>query len=152
MIRITSLRKGDVVKLVKSSSYDNEVFHAVVIDMLNGGAKAFIEMLEYKKSYGKIEAQIKLYQGTDDVSIFPTDQKEVKNYFDEALMRLENDIEDDRKKLQEKIDGLAKAREFASGELCKKLTSPDYIEESQTEFDKRLAEKNDQILRLQQTN
>ncbi len=152
MIRITSLRKGDVVKLVKSTSYENEVRYAVVIDLLNDGTNTFIEMLEYKKNYNNIDVELKVYKGTDDVSIFPTDQSEVEEYFNEMLKRLEKNISDKREELQKMINGLEKAKEFTSGELSKKLTTPAYAEESQPEFDKKLAEKEEQIRKLQEVN
>ena len=55
VIKITSLVKGDTVKIIKSEYSSNEIRYGVVIDLMNDGTKTFIEMLEYQESYNDVD-------------------------------------------------------------------------------------------------
>jgi len=48
-------------------------------------AKALIEAVEYKVSYGEIEADRKIIGGDADVAIFPATVAEVEEHFLSAL-------------------------------------------------------------------
>ncbi len=151
VIKITSLKKGDVVKMIETSSYSSpESYFAVVLDMLNDGENTFIELLKYKKSYGSVNAEIKLYKGTDDISLFPTSLDELKTHFEDSIQSIEKDIEKDKEVLQKKIEGVEKAREFISGELSKKLTEVEFSEIEQSKFIQLQKEKQERIKALEE--
>lgn len=134
VIKITNVKKGDILKIAKEEYSSVELYYGVVIDLLNTGSKSYITILQYKKSYGDISAEIKTFKGTEDLSIFPAEINEVKEYFEEAVNKLEKTIEEDKEKLQTKIDAVNKAKEFISGELSKTLSVVDYQEITQKEF------------------
>lgn len=141
VIKITSLTKGDVVKIIEKEYQDNyKTCYGVVIDLLNSGTKTFIQILKYEKSYGDVKAEIKTFSGEDDLTMFPATVEEVKDFFSGAIERLKSDIEDAKKKLQEKIEAVKKAQEFASGELSKGLSEPEFTETPQKEFDAKKQE------------
>lgn len=149
VIKITSLKKGDVVKMIESSSYSSpESYYAVVLDMLNDGENTYLELLKYKKSYGDVDAEIKLYKGTDDISLFPTSIEEIKEHFEDCISKIEKGIEDDKEKLQKKIEGLNKAKDFISGELSKNLTVVEFSEIEQSKFLQIQREKQEQLKAL----
>lgn len=149
VIKITSLKKGDVVKMIESSSYSSpESYYAVVLDMLNDGENTYLELLKYKKSYGDVNAEIKLYKGTDDISLFPTSIEEIKEHFEDCISKIEKGIEDDKEKLQKKIEGLNKAKDFVSGELSKNLTVVEFSEIEQSKFLQIQREKQEQLKAL----
>ena len=50
VIKITSLKKGDVVKMIESGYSSPESYFAVVLDLLNDGENTYIELLKYKKN------------------------------------------------------------------------------------------------------
>ena len=152
VIKITNLKKGDVVKMIADGGYSSpEIFYAVVLDLLNDGENTFIEMLQYKKNYSSVKAEIKLFKGTDDISLFPTTTDEVKEYFESAIKQTEDDIEFKKEELQKKIDGLEKAKEFASGELSKKLSEVEYSEMQQEKYDAIKAEKQERLKELSES-
>lgn len=148
VIKITSLKKGDVVKLIESNYSSPESYFAVVLDLLNDGENTFIELLKYKNNFGYVNAEIKLYKGGDNVSLFPTDISELQEHFDGSIKSIEKDIENKKDELQKKIDGLAKVKEFVSGELQKKLTMVDYKEITQEQFNQIKQEKEVKIKEL----
>ena len=122
VIKITSLVKGNVVKIIDdSSSYSTDIKYGVVIDLMNDGSKTFLEILEYKKSYGDVSAEIKLYSGDKELNLFPASVDEVKEYFETTLSYISKSIEQDKENLQKKINGFEKAKQFVSGELSKNL-------------------------------
>ena len=149
VIKITSLKKGDVVKMVESNYSSIESYYAVVLDMLNDGENTFIELLRYKKRYDEVDAEIKLYKGTDDISLFPTSLYELKEHFESSIKCIEKSINDDKEKLQKKIEGLNKAREFVSGELSKTLTEVEFSEIEQSKFIQLQKEKQERIKELE---
>jgi hypothetical protein len=141
VIKITSLKKGDTLKLIKKEYSDSySTYYGVVLDLLNSGTKSFIQILEYEKSYGEVKTKIKTYSGEDDLTVFPATPDEVKDYMSGTVEYLEDEIEKTKKQLQEKIESLEKAKEFMSGELSKKLSTPEYSEITQSEFEAKRQE------------
>lgn len=147
VIKITNLKKGDVVKKISTRYQEAEISYAIVLDMMNDGENTFIEMLEYEKSYSDIKSTIKVYKGGDDLSIFPADIEEVKEYMQDTLKSIEQKIEDKKEELQKLISGLGKAKEFISGELSRELSSPEYKELTQKDYDQH---KEDREARLKE--
>lgn len=152
VIKITSLKKGDVVKMIETKYSEPESYFAVVLDMLNDGENTFIELLRYKKSYDDVYAEIKLYKGSDDISLFPTDIDELKEYFSSAVNKIEENIKEDKEKLANKISALAKAKEFISGELSKKLTAVEFSEVEQSKYVQLQEEKRARLEALENEN
>lgn len=141
VIKITSLVKGNVVEIIEKEYSDTyKTCYGVVLDLLNSGTKTFIQILKYEKTYNNVKAEIKTYAGTDDLTIFPATIEEVKEFFSESISNLELTIEDEKKKLQEKIEAVKKAKAFANGELSKSLSEPEFFEISQKEFDQKKQE------------
>lgn len=141
VIKITSLVKGNVVKLIEKEYGDSfKTSYGVVLDLLNSGTKTFIQILKYEKSYGGVKAEIKTFGGEDDLTIFPSTVEEVKEFFSGSIQKLESDIEDEKKKLQDKIEAVEKAKKFANGELSKTLSEPEFTETTQKEFDAKKQE------------
>lgn len=135
VIKITSLVKGSVVKIIEKEYSDSyKTCYGVVLDLLNSGTKTFLQILKYEKSYSEIKGEIKTYSGEDDLTIFPSSPEEVKEFFSEAIDYVSNQIEEDKKKLQEKIEALEKAKMFTNGELSKELSEPGFSEITQEEY------------------
>ena len=142
VIKITSLVKGNVVKIIDdSSSYSTDIKYGVVIDLMNDGSKTFLEILEYKKSYGNVSAEIKLYSGDKELNLFPASVDEVKEYFETTLSYISKSIEQDKENLQKKINGFEKAKQFVSGELSKNLLETSFVEMTQADFDAKKMER-----------
>ena len=142
VIKITSLVKGNVVKIIDdSSSYSTDIKYGVVIDLMNDGSKTFLEILEYKKSYGDVSAEIKLYSGDKELNLFPASVDEVKEYFETTLSYISKYIEQDKENLQKKINGFEKAKQFVSGELSKNLLETSFVEMTQADFDAKKMER-----------
>ena len=142
VIKITSLVKGNVVKIIDdSSSYSTDIKYGVVIDLMNDGSKTFLEILEYKKSYGDVSAEIKLYSGDKELNLFPASVDEVKEYFETTLSYISKSIEQDKENLQKKINGFEKAKQFVSGELSKNLLETSFVEMTQADFDAKKMER-----------
>ena len=141
VIKISTLVKGDVLKIISKKYSDTyETKYGVVLDLMNTGNKTFIQILEYTKDYNSVEAEIKTYAGTDDLTIFPATLDEVKSYFKEAINTVKENIKEKKKELQDKIEALKKAESFANGELSKSLTEPEFLEITQDEFNKKKQE------------
>jgi hypothetical protein len=140
VLRVTALKKGDVVKLIEKEYSSNEIYYAVVIDMLNTGKETFLQLLQYKTQYGDISASIKTYDGTKDIALFPATIEEVQEHFESAIKSMKTKIEDKKKELQKEQDALVKLEGFVDGELSKKLTTASFEEITQETYNKRVEE------------
>lgn len=141
VIKITSLVKGNVIKILEKEYQDTfKTHYGVVIDLLNSGKDSFVTLLTYEKSYGELKAKIVTYSGKTDLNIFPADPQEVKDYFADTIKQVESDVKKKQKELSDLKDGLEKAREFVSGELSQKLLATSFEEISQVEYDKKVRE------------
>jgi hypothetical protein len=134
VVKITSLAKGDVVKIVEDSSYDTNIYFGVVIDLLNSGDKSFIQIMRYKKSYRAIDCDIKTYSGEKDMSLFPATVDEVKEHLGDVIKDIRKDIETKEKEISDKRLALQGAEEFVSQETSKQLRSSSFKEVSQAEY------------------
>jgi hypothetical protein len=148
VIKITSLKRGDVVKMIDKDYSSLETKYAVVLDLLNDGENTFIQLLKYSISYRDINAEIKTYKGGDDLSLFPTNKEEVEEYFKRVILSIDNKIEEKKKELQELITSNQKAKEFISGELSKTLSNVEYIEQTQDQYNQSKIEKENKVKEL----
>ena len=134
VIRITSLRKWDVFKLVDTTYSSAEIKYWVIVDIMNSWDKSFIEVVQYDKRYWNITAEIKIHEWTKDISIFPAKIDEIKEYFWYAITNLKESIEKEEESLQKKRDWLKKAIEFTEWVTSKKLTEVEYTEVNQKQY------------------
>lgn len=122
VIRITSLQKGNVVKIINEGYSEPELLYGVVLDLFNDGTKTFIQMLQYKAGYQEVKSEIKLYAGDKELIIFPAELNEVQEYFNSAIESIKRSIENKEEELAKSKLGLKNALEFTSGEMAKRLT------------------------------
>ena len=148
VIKITSLKKGDVVKMLDKDYSSVETKYAVVLDLLNDGENTFIQLLKYNVSYNDIKAEIKTYKGGDDLSLFPTSKEEVEEYFTRAVKSIDEKIEDKKEELQKLIEANQKAKQFISGELSKTLTEVEYKEQTQEQYNQIKIDKENKVKEL----
>jgi len=149
VIKITSLTKGNIVKLIDTNYSSKEVKYGIVTDLLNDGEKTFIELLEYKKNYDSVSSDIKIYEGTDELALFPAKIDEVQEYFNSAIEGLERTIKEKKEELLKLENGHKKAIEFSSGELEKKLSEASFEEVSQEDYNHKKELKEQQLKELQ---
>lgn len=130
IIRVTSLKKGNIFKLIDSPSYgDAELAYCVVLDIFNDGDKTFIQVLRYKVSYSTVTAEIKLIKGDTDVSLFPASKEEVMKYFSNAMESMEYGILKKTEELEKAKEAFEHAKKFVKGEMENELTEIEYKEE-----------------------
>ena len=149
VVKITNLKKGDLIKMIEKEYSGCKTCYGIVLDLLNDGKSSFIEILKYDKSYNEIKACIKTYSGDDDISIFPAKLEELKSDMGDIIKSLSDGIEDNKKELLVKINALKKVKEFASGEMQRKIQEVEYREMTQEEYNNL---KADQIRKIEELN
>jgi hypothetical protein len=136
VMKITQLKIGDIFKMVDTKYSNLETYFGVVLDLLNTGDKAFIQLLIYKRSYSNcIDTEIRTIKGDDDIALFPAHLDEIRDDFQHAIAGIEENIKTKKRELQITIDALEKTKQFVSGEMAKKLTEMTYQTITQQEFD-----------------
>lgn len=145
VIRIVSLRVGDIYKRYSDSSYDNSCFYGIVKSIDNNGQQTFIHAIEYKKSYSQMEASVYIMRGDKDVSIFPTTLEEFKNEFKSVLDSTSKEIEKLEKQIKDKQILLVDTQKLIDGTFLTELQTPEYREMSQSDFNLKLQAKNESI-------
>ena len=149
VIKVTSLKKGDTVKIIQSIYSSPVIKFGVVIDMYNTGTDSFVEFLLYDKTYDCVNAEIKIVQGKEDISIFPATPEEVEKHLRDSLTSVSKKIEEKKSELYKLTDAFHKAQEFVSGETSKKLSEPNFESITQDEFDLAQQEKEEAIKEIQ---
>lgn len=123
VVRLISLKKGDVYKRIKKQYSDEYVTtYGIVTDILNDGENTFIESIEYKKNYSSVEALCVTHAGTQDLTIFPATIEEIKEYFSDVEKYIEKDIEKKEEELIKQRKILKDAKSFTSGQQQKMLS------------------------------
>lgn len=145
VIRIVSLRVGDIYKRYSDSSYDNSCFYGIVKSIDNNGQQTFIHAIEYKKSYSEMAASVYIMRGDKDVSIFPTTLEEFKNEFKSVLDSTSKEIEKLEKQIKDKQILLVDTQKLIDGTFLIELQTPEYREMSQSDFNLKLQAKNESI-------
>lgn len=140
VIRITNLKKGDIYKRY-DDSYSTSVQYGIIKDINNNGEKTFIEAVEYKKSYGSMSAEIKIFGSKDDIAIFPTTLDELTSEFSSLVERLEADIKEKKEEINKKLKCIEDTKMLISGEMSKMLGSVEYKELTQSEFNQLKIQK-----------
>lgn len=140
VIRITSVKAGDVYKRFADSDYDDKVYYGVVKSVHNDGEKAIIEAVEYCYKYSDISVEYKIINGTKDVTIFPSSPDELNLELEKARKAQVKKIEAAQEQIEtsnrliEEIDGLV------SGKTLQNLQAMSYKELTQADYEtKKLA-------------
>jgi hypothetical protein len=134
VIRITNLKIGDLYKRYEENTYDNSVYYGIVRSINNSGEKTFIEVVEYKKTYATISADFKVFSGEKDLNIFPASISEIENEFEGITDKLEKEIGDKLKEIENKKKCIAEVQLLLSGELSKQLQTAEFKELTQSEY------------------
>ena len=138
VIRITNLKSGDIYKRFDDSSYSNSTYYGIVKSIYNNGERTFIESVEYKYSYGKVEANLYIIRDDKDVAIFPATLEELQNDFEGSVRKIEKDIEDKEEEIKKLNKALEMTKKLVSGQLQQELSTPEYKELTQSEFNSRM--------------
>ena len=147
VIRIVNLKKGDIYKRYEESSYGSDKIHyGIVNNINNNGEETFIEATEFSVSYNKMEAETKIFSGKKDISIFPATIENLEQDFGRCLTQTKKEI----KEKEEEIIGLKKAlvttERLLSGEMQKELSTPEFKELPQQEFNQKKLEAENEHL------
>ena len=134
ILRITELKKGNVVKVIDTSYSDKKINFGVVTDLLNEGEKSFIQILLFEQSYNNVTGKIKVYEGNDDIPLFPATVEEVQEHMTEALTGLQKGIIKDEEDLRKKKQVYKTAKDFVSGQTAKKLTEAGFEEITTSQY------------------
>lgn len=141
VIRIVNLKQGDIYKRYEESSYGNDSVHYGIVNSINNnGDETFIEATEFKVSYSRMEATMKVFSGKKDIAIFPASVDDLQEDFGRCLANTRDEIT----KKKEEIIGLEKAlvttERLLSGEMQRELSTPDFKEMPQQEFNQKKLE------------
>jgi hypothetical protein len=140
VIRITNLKKGDIYKRYEDSSYSSSLYYGLVKDIKNNGEETFIEAIEYKKSYSSVDADLKIFSGSKDLSIFPATLEEVQEEFSGVVEKLEKEIKEKQKEIENKTKCIEDTNKLLSGQLANMIQSAEYKEITQAEFNQKKLE------------
>lgn len=139
ILKITSLKKGDVVKIIEDSSYGSPtVYYCIVIDLMNVGSESYIQVLRYKHEYSSLSCELKLYKGTENLHLFPAKVTDLKDYFSNTVLAMRQKIEEKEKSLREEKVAFDKLKDFVSGNLSRKLTEVRYDIITQYDYNESL--------------
>lgn len=151
VIRIVNLKVGDIYKRYNDSSYDSSFFFGIVKSIDNNGEKTFIHAVEFKKSYGTISASIYIIRGDKDVDIFPANLEDFKDEFNSVLDSTAKEIEKLEKQIIEKKEIIKDAQDLIDGTFCTVLTTPEFRELPQQEFNQKRAERITELAKQSET-
>ena len=126
ILRITELQKGNVVKYIDKTYSTIEAHFGIVTDLYNSGNETFIQMLLFKKSYNDVTGEVKLFNGSADLALFPATIEEVRADMAGALKGLKEKIDTGEKELLNKREAYLAAESFISGELSDQLTEASF--------------------------
>lgn len=135
VIRITHIAKGNIYKRF-DTNYDY-TYYGVVTDVLNDGTNTIITATEYKKSYNSIDVENRVLRNKNDYILFPATLEELTLEFDSAIKRKRDEIETYQEKILDNNKIIAITERLLSGEMQKELSTPQFRELTQTEFDER---------------
>jgi hypothetical protein len=126
VITITTLSPGDVVKVVEESTYTKaKIKMGVVVDVLNNGEKAAIELVFVDNSYSTPSLETRVITAeTKDLALFAAKPKDFRAHVDGCLGAMQHEIE----KKTEELEAQKRAWDRLSGLLestkANALTAP----------------------------
>lgn len=126
VIRITELKKNDVVKLIDDENDKASLAYGIVEDVLNDGEKGFVQLATIKKDYYGVNYDRKVISqsSSKQPAIFPASADEVRAYFDDARNNLAKRKQDAEKALEDSVKKLAEFDAMRMNESV--FTSPKY--------------------------
>lgn len=128
IVRITSLKKGDVYKRLETTSYSSpKLFFGTVTDVLNNGEQSSIIALEYDSSYSSVEVNTKVFASDTELALFAADPREYADHLDkleEAAKRAAKNAYDAYTKADDIVDRVVQLRdlELTAAETTNVLT------------------------------
>lgn len=138
VIRITNLAKGNIYKRFD----DNYTYYGVVRGIHNDGIKTIIESTEYRDSYGGLDVSNKIFKGETDISIFPATLDEFEDEFGQTVEKLTRKIIEANETIEKSNKQIEFTKKLMSGELSKELSTPEFKELTQEEFNHKIKELN----------
>lgn len=127
-IRVVELEKGTVYKrIVKEYNDSYKVMYGIVLDILNNGTEAYIDVLEVDKSYGGYKFEFRVLGSTKDLNLFPTTKAEVSEFFHETRESVLHEIEETREKLAKQKESLKRFDELAKDNFAQ-IKNTQFIE------------------------
>lgn len=139
VIRITRLSRGNIYKRFDDSDY---VYYGVVTDVLNDGHNTMITATEYKKSWSSIDVSQKVIKGEKDYVLFPATLEEIQSEFQSVVDSKERDIANYKKNILEAQRLIEYTNKLISGEMQKELSTPEFRESTQIEYNQKLEALN----------
>lgn len=101
VVKVTQLAKNNIFKYVEESSYSSPEFkYGIVMDILNDGDKAYIQILSVKKSYSSISVEYKLLTEDSKIHLFPATPEDLEGEYGEVVDALNKEIEDAHEKIR----------------------------------------------------
>lgn len=140
VIRITKLVKGNIYKRFEDGS--DRTYYGIVTDVLNDGINSIITATEYRKSWRDIEVEMKVIKGNKDVVLFPATIDELQMEFDSVIESKLKSIEEHEKAIVLDRKLIEVTRKLLSGELQKELSTPEFREMSQDEYNEKTRQLN----------
>jgi hypothetical protein len=135
IIRITSLKIGNVIKILEKEYNDTfKTLYGVVTNLYNTGNQSFVEITQYEKSYRDVSATVKVYSGNQDLLIFPATIEEVESHLETAIKGMEDKYLEKARELEKEKTAISRAKEFVNGETSKKLTEASFESITQEQF------------------
>jgi hypothetical protein len=102
IIKITELKKGNIVKLIEEKYSEPVINFAVVTDILSNGDKTYVELVTYRKDYGEVKLEYKLLSADKDVTLFPATKDDLLGHFETIKMEIQKEIQSEEDKLAKK--------------------------------------------------
>lgn len=141
VIRIVNLKQGDIYKRYEEASYGSDKVHYGIVNSINNnGDETFIEATEFSVSYSKMEAQMKIFSGKKDIAIFPASVDDLQEDFGRCLTSTKEEIAKKKEEILGLERALATTERLVSGEMQRELSTPDFREMPQQEFNQRKLE------------
>lgn len=85
IVRVTSLKPGDVYKRLEISQYNGDkMVFGVVEDVVTNGEQVAITTIEAELKYGSAVPVMKVFKADSDLHLFPASVKEVELHFIEV--------------------------------------------------------------------
>lgn len=113
IVRIVSLKPGDVYKRLEESSYGGATMQiGIVSEVLNNGDRCAVTAIEYKGSYGGVEVETRVFTDKANVTLFPATPDEVHAHLDDLTKAAERKAEKAEAELRSAREVVVRVREI----------------------------------------
>lgn len=117
VVKITQLEKGNIFKYVKEDYGSPTLRYGIVLDILNNGEKAYIQILSINKEYSSISMNYELLGEDSKINLFPAVPEDLQGEYEEIIAKLKKDNEEATEKITKNIRTI----DFLQGSLTKQL-------------------------------